>query len=140
MLENFNFPLYLHNSGQGLFEKSESEVSTVSNIAPSIIKEIIKNLGKEISPEDFFYYIYGVLYSNSYRKKYQEFLRIDFPRIPFTSNYDLLIKIGKLGEELANLHLMKSWFSSWPVNQIAGKRVKCLCPPDGGMEVYWIYI
>jgi predicted helicase len=58
--------------------------------------------------KNIFYYIYAVLYSNIYRKKYAEFLRIDFPRIPFTKDYKLFIKLGKLGEHLAELHLLQS--------------------------------
>ena len=63
---------------------------------------------KKTTPEDIFYYIYGVFYSNIYRKTYAEFLRIDFPRVPFTADYDLFKKMGELGKELADLHLLKS--------------------------------
>lgn len=58
--------------------------------------------------KNIFYYIYAILYSNDYRKKYAEFLKIDFPRIPFTRDYKLFKKLGTLGEQLADLHLLKS--------------------------------
>ena len=63
---------------------------------------------KSITPEEIFYYIYAVLYSTIYREKYVEFLRIDFPRIPFTKNYDLFSELAKMGQQLAEIHLMKS--------------------------------
>jgi predicted helicase len=77
---------------------------------PNIKKEIFENLkanfDKTVTPEEIFYYIYAILYSNIYRTKYSEFLKIDFPRIPFTKNYKQFIKLGKLGKELADLHLL----------------------------------
>jgi len=54
-----------------------------------------------------FYYIYAVLYSNTYRKKYTEFLKIDFPRVPFAKDYKLFKKMAEFGERLVALHLMK---------------------------------
>jgi predicted helicase len=70
--------------------------------------------GKELSPEEIFYYIYGVLYSNIYRQKYEEFLQIDFPRIPFTSDYQLFQETSQLGKQLVELHLLKSSLLSQP--------------------------
>lgn len=60
-----------------------------------------------ITAKDIFYYIYGVLNSVKYRKKYEEFLKIDFPRIPTIENYEKFIQISGFGEALAELHLMK---------------------------------
>ena len=58
--------------------------------------------------EDLFSYIYAVLYSNSYREKYKEFLKIDFPRIPFTKNHRLFQILSRSGKKLVDLHLMRS--------------------------------
>ena len=63
---------------------------------------------KGFGSKDIFYYIYAILYSTTYRTKYTQFLKIDFPRIPFTKNYKLFIQLGKLGKQLADLHLLKS--------------------------------
>jgi predicted helicase len=60
------------------------------------------------TPKQIFYYIYAVLYSNTYRTKYAEFLKIDFPRIPFTKDYKLFIKMADYGQRLVDLHLLKS--------------------------------
>ncbi|MCF8265685.1 MAG: hypothetical protein K9I71_11880 [Ignavibacteriales bacterium] len=67
-----------------------------------------KRITKDVTPEEIFYYIYAVLFSNIYRIKYAEFLKIDFPRVPFTRDYKLFIQLGKLGQQLADLHLLKS--------------------------------
>jgi len=73
-----------------------------------------------ITPEQIFYYIYAVLYSNTYRTKYAEFLKIDFPRIPFTADYKLFIKMGEYGQRLADLHLLKSKEIDSPTTQLNG--------------------
>ncbi len=75
----------------------------------------------DVPPEEIFYYIYAVLYSNTYRQKYQEFLKIDFPRVPFTKDYKLFKKLGKLGEQLVELHLLKSKELAKPITKFQGK-------------------
>ena len=59
-------------------------------------------------PEDVFYYAYAVFHSPTYRQRYAEFLKIDFPRLPLTSDVALFAALVKLGAELVSLHLMKS--------------------------------
>lgn len=71
-------------------------------------------------PEAIFYYIYAVLYSNAYREKYKEFLRSDFPRIPFTSDYETFKTFTILGEQLVQLHLLKSKLLDFPVSRYEG--------------------
>jgi len=78
------------------------------NIDAKFYEELHKSLKKKPTPEQIFYYIYAVLYSNIYRTKYAEFLKIDFPRVPFTSDHNLFIELSKLGHQLADLHLLKS--------------------------------
>jgi predicted helicase len=60
------------------------------------------------TPEDIFAYSYAVLHSPSYRSRYAEFLKIDFPRIPLTENIKLFRELAGLGEELASFHLLES--------------------------------
>lgn len=73
----------------------------------------VKNHGQDghatetFGPEDVFDYIYAVLHSPTYRSRYAEFLKIDFPRIPLTSKKRLFRKLCALGEELVGLHLME---------------------------------
>lgn len=59
-------------------------------------------------PEDVMHYIYSILHSSSYRERYQDYLKSDFPRIPLTSNAVLFKELGGLGEKLVDLHLMRS--------------------------------
>ncbi|MGI8543944.1 MAG: type ISP restriction/modification enzyme [Aridibacter sp.] len=60
-----------------------------------------------ISPEDMFYYIYAIFHSPTYRSRYAEFLKIDFPRVPITSSYPLFWTLARLGEKLVDLHLLE---------------------------------
>ena len=90
------------------------------NIAPIIFEKLTSAYKQKPTPEDILYYIYGVFYSNIYRTKYAEFLRIDFPRVPFTADYKLFKEMGKLGIELADLHLLKSPALDFPVAKYQG--------------------
>jgi len=54
-----------------------------------------------------FYFIYAVLYSPTYRKRYEEFLKIDFPRVPLPHDYEKFKNLSELGKELVELHLLK---------------------------------
>jgi len=90
------------------------------------------DLDKTFGPEDVFAYIYGVFHSPTYRSRYAEFLKIDFPRVPLTSNADLFRALCGKGQELVELHLMRDerlnnasfWGTSYPV---AGKHdVTCV--------------
>ena len=70
---------------------------------------IAQNNGVDwFGPEDVFYYAYAVFHSPTYRERYAEFLKIDFPRLPLTSDVWLFAELAKFGAELASLHLMKS--------------------------------
>jgi len=99
--------LYPETDKKDLFSEHETGEKK-PNIKPELFEELKKNFKKEVTPEEIFYYIYAVLYSNTYRTKYAEFLKIDFPRVPFTKDYKLFIQLGKLGKQLADLHLLKS--------------------------------
>jgi predicted helicase len=68
-----------------------------------------------------FCYIYAILYSNIYRTKYAEFLKIDFPRIPFTKDYKLFSQMVEYGKRLVDLHLLKSSELDPPVAKFQGK-------------------
>lgn len=108
------FPLYLHDQAGSSLQKSLLEedrfdtLQKVANISGKLISELKLAFQKEVSSEEVFYYIYAILYSDIYRQKYQEFLKVDFPRVPFTKDYDLFVRLGKLGKKLVDLHLLKS--------------------------------
>ncbi len=68
----------------------------------------MNRLGYTPTPESIFYYIYAIFHSPTYRSRYAEFPKIDFPRVPLTRNDDLFRQLAAYGEELVALHLMKS--------------------------------
>jgi predicted helicase len=61
------------------------------------------------TPEEILGYIYAVLHAPAYRTRYAEFLRIDFPRIPFAESSDDFEALSELGWELVQAHLLREW-------------------------------
>jgi len=126
------FPLYLfkvqttkkpHVQSMILFEpeaKYDSKNRT-PNIDKKLYETLDKTYNKKLAPEKILFYIYSVFYSNIYRDKYAEFLKIDFPRVPFTKNYDLFIEMAELGKQLTDLHLLKSKLLDKPVSKYQGE-------------------
>src|SRR3989304_8702059 len=91
-----------------------------ANLKKEIIDEIEKIVGK-VSPEDIFDYIYAVLHSPSYREKYKEFLKIDFPRVPYPKDKKQFGALVALGRELREIHLLASpkvsqFITTYPVS------------------------
>ncbi|MDQ5913863.1 MAG: hypothetical protein QG623_482 [Patescibacteria group bacterium] len=70
------------------------------------LKKFTKNLKNEPQPEDVLDYIYSFLHSPSYRDKYKEFLKIDFPRVPIPKDDKEFTKFRDFGTKLRSLHLM----------------------------------
>lgn len=119
---DYLFPLYLYSdsnpsSNRGriknptimmVFEPAEAYRTKKPNLNPALVESLKKAYRKTPTPEEIFCYIYAVLYSNIYRTQYAEFLKTDFPRVPFTQNYKLFLKMSEYGQRLAELHLLKS--------------------------------
>jgi predicted helicase len=112
---DYVFPLYLYPDADAL----DRAASRRPNLDKNIIDEITAKTGfrftdeKEdtentFAPVDILDYIYAVLYSNNYRKKYAEYLKIDFPRIPYPQNTEQFHKLAATGSILRNLHLMEN--------------------------------
>lgn len=82
-----------------------------ADFADRLNKTFISNgrgdLCTTFGPEDVFDYMYAVFHCPTYRRRYAEFLKIDFPRLPLTSNPDLFRELCRLGEELVGLHLLE---------------------------------
>jgi type I restriction-modification system DNA methylase subunit len=108
------FPLYLYpNQNQlseflPLDELPQPIWKKSANIDSLFIKTLEATYSKNIDPEDFLYYVYAVLYSPTYRETYAPFLKIDYPRIPFTSDPEVFEEMARLGERLKDLHLLRS--------------------------------
>lgn len=66
------------------------------------------DLPSTFSPIDILDYIYAVLHSPSYREKYKEFLKIDFPRVPYPTDLAVFRNLVSLGSQLRQIHLLES--------------------------------
>lgn len=110
----YTCPLYLYPEATG-----SSVQQRIPNLNQEIINQITKKLDlnftnekedtkKSFAPIDILDYIYAVLHSPTYREKYKEFLKIDFPRIPYPEDKDTFWKLVKLGGEIRQIHLLES--------------------------------
>lgn len=128
---DYLFPLYLYPDDENHNPKRKSVVMALfepemmykkrrPNINEDLFKKFVSVYGTKTEPEEIFYYTYSVLYSNIYREKYAEFLKIDFPRIPFPADKKLFRKLTRLGNELAELHLLKSPALKTPIAKYQG--------------------
>lgn len=96
----FSFPLYLYP------EDGSLETERRANLDEKIWQQINAVIGREAQPEEVFDYIYGVLHSPSYRERYREFLKVDFPRIPYPASAQEFERYSAFGNRLRELHLM----------------------------------
>ncbi|MDD5055411.1 MAG: N-6 DNA methylase [Candidatus Peribacteraceae bacterium] len=109
------FPLYLYPDSTTVSDEKRR-----ANLDMKLLEPVLNNLKitwisdgigdgkKTCGPEDILDYIYAVLHCPTYRSRYKEFLKIDFPRVPFTSDAKLFWKLVTLGREIRLLHLMES--------------------------------
>jgi predicted helicase len=111
-------PLYLYPETNGQQTIGQSTERT-PNLNATIVKQIADKLGltftneKEttentFAPIDLLDYIYAVLHSPIYREKYKEFLKIDFPRVPYPKDKDTFGQLVKLGGQIRQIHLLES--------------------------------
>jgi predicted helicase len=100
------FPLYLYPDTDN--EQGNLFTERTPNLSSDFLSAIREKLGCTPTPEEIFYYAYAVFHSPTYRQRYAEFLKIDFPRLPLTSNNQLFQALYQKGQELVELHLMKS--------------------------------
>lgn len=114
---DYVYPLYLYDD-----ETAQTSFFTQNrkpNLNMDIVQTLETPLGLSFTPEkedtegtfapiDILDYIYGVLHSNKYRTKYKEFLKIDFPRIPYPANKDYFFNVAELGKRLREIHLMEA--------------------------------
>jgi len=118
------FPLYVYpeTTKQILLFSGETMAGwteRTANLSPKFLQEITRlnlkfipngtgDLRKTFGAEDVFHYMYAVFHSPTYRSRYAEFLKIDFPRLPLTSNVALFRQLCGLGKELVSYHLLES--------------------------------
>ena len=97
-----NFPLYLYP------EPGSIDSSRRPNLDEHIWAQINAAIGKDTAPEDIFDYIYGILHTPAYRARFKEFLKVDFPRIPYPKDQTEFEHFRSFGNRLRELHLMHS--------------------------------
>ncbi|MBM4300367.1 MAG: hypothetical protein FJ121_02390 [Deltaproteobacteria bacterium] len=116
---SYLFPLYLYNDTKNkkpnqnqnnhLFvEELQAQYNERrENFAPKFRAFIDLKYGHRYEPEEILGYIYAVLHSPAYRQKYAEFLKIDFPRIPFAGDRKTFEALARSGWALVQAHLLK---------------------------------
>jgi len=120
------FPLYLYPAeGEMQLEGGHRR----PNLNPEFIKAFSEKLGlkfvedgrgdleETFGPEDIFNYAYAIFHSPTYRTRYAELLKIDFPRLPLTSDKGLFKALAEKGAELVSLHLMESPALNKPITK-----------------------
>ncbi len=146
------FPLYLYEDNTKV-KNLDYGLSKIPNFNIDILKKICGAIQLNISnaelknkstftPIDLLDYIYPILHSPTYREKYKEFLKIDFPRIPYPKDQTTFWKLVALGDELRQIHLLESpkvskYITSYPIdgdNIITRKLTKTSIgfEPNGG--------
>ncbi|MDR2500136.1 MAG: N-6 DNA methylase [Treponema sp.] len=98
-------PLYLY--GENLDGEHPGEITKIPNFTPSFRENYLASLDWRPSPEEILAYIYAALHSPVYRKKYREFLKINFPAVPMTRDKTVFYQYAALGRRLVDLHLLK---------------------------------
>ncbi|MCG8202563.1 N-6 DNA methylase [Tenacibaculum finnmarkense] len=132
----YAFPLYLYPEEKANLEifsedKKGEAIVRVPNLDKKIINKIAKKLGlkfttekeetaKTFAPIDVLDYIYAVLHSPNYRETYKEFLKIDFPRVPFPKDEKTFWDLVKLGGEIRQIHLLESPIVEDAITQYLG--------------------
>jgi predicted helicase len=153
------FPLYFYpeTNVQKTIEQSSDRTP---NLNAEIVKQIAENLSltftneKEttkntFAPIDILDYIYAVLHSPSYREKYKEFLKIDFPRVPYPKEKNTFWQLVKLGGEIRQIHLLESskvedYITTYPkdgsntITTKVGKKDWDLFDKETGLGRIWI--
>ncbi|HEB9273601.1 DNA methyltransferase [Campylobacter sp. BCW_6875] len=129
---SYIYPLYLYPTTRSKkFLKKENPNFNEENFTSKIenfkenFRAFIDELYKEkFSPENILGYIYAVLFHKNYREKYLDFLKIDFPKIPFTKDKNTFKNLSKLGLKLINLHLLKNNELDFNVGEALFKDIK----------------
>jgi predicted helicase len=119
------FPLYLYDNAAPGARKANLAVNFIEDCAARLgiswIPSGCGDLQHTFGPEDIFSFMYALFYSPTYRKRYAPFLKIDFPRLPLTSNGALFRALCSLGDRLVSLHLMEQHMppiSAFPVSGV----------------------
>jgi hypothetical protein len=143
----FVFPLFLageEESGQGRLGESVRE----PNFSAQFLRDLAKRLGaatlepyglpRGVTPEEIGHFVYAVLYCPSYRARYAEFLKIDFPRLPLSGNLSLFRALARLGRDLTALHLFESPKLDKPITEFIGGRTPGVDKISWSKNTVWV--
>lgn len=132
------FPLYVYKENMGeeerivnfnkdLYDSIAKGLNYLPCYDDNVLVDPISDYNGVLYPQDLFDYIYAVLHSPSYRERYKEFLKIDFPRIPYPTDWEKFRDLAEKGEELRLLHLMEDLPNSTGVSfpQAGSLQVDC---------------
>ncbi len=117
---DFFAPLYLYPEegvGETLVSPNPCDNNPTPNFNPTVLAKIESSLGEKVIPLELFDYIYAVLHTPFYRERYKEFLKIDFPRIPYPTDAARYHRLAEIGSQLRALHLMTD-SASWSVKAV----------------------
>ncbi len=116
--QSYQFPLYIYPVSKG-----QQTINQLTERTPNLNTEIVHKIAEKLgltfttekettkdtfAPIDILDYIYAVLHSPTYREKYKEFLKIDFPRVPYPKDKETFWQLVKLGGEIRQIHLLES--------------------------------
>jgi predicted helicase len=116
--QTYSLPIYIYPETYGQLSTEESVVRT-PNFKVEIVTKIANKLNlkftnekektdSSFSPIDILDYIYAVLHSQKYRTKYKDFLKTDFPKIPFPQDTKTFWELVELGSQIRQIHLLES--------------------------------
>ena len=150
---NYLFPLYVYPLGEDAMQLGVAK--RTPNLSPTFTGALADSTGLRFTPdgpgdleatfgpEDVFHYIYAVLHSPEYRRRYADFLKSDFPRVPLPGDTALFAELATgLGARLATLHLMEADGADAPAFTVAGdnrvERVRYVEPSGDAPGRVWI--
>lgn len=127
---NCLFPLYLYSPKVDALDFGDTE--RIPNLDKMFTGALAETTGLSFvgdgkgeltaffGPEDVFYYLYAILHSPDYRRRYADFLNSDFPRIPLPTNQAMFVDLANLGADLTALHLLEATVSHGPDFPVEG--------------------
>ena len=120
--------------------QSGQKIELELNMRPEVLEKISQAVGEAVRGEEVFDYIYGVLNDREYRTKYFEFLKIEYPRIPYPKDKAEYQRFVQKGEYLRRLHLMDETLALPPVAtfDIAGSNLVECVRYDESAQRLWI--
>lgn len=137
------FPLYSFTH-----DSTTNRLTRTPNLNSKIVSSVSKSLGlpykpnsdgnkfDSFAPINLLDYIYSIVYSDKYREKYKEFLKIDFPRVPYPTDQETFWKLVEIGGKLRECHLMQTEFDTEPYSFIGDGTNEVVKPEYKNGRVY----